>query len=211
MPFTPADVANVAFSKPPIGKRGYNEDEVDAFLDLLETELARLIKENNDLRYQVEHLEQRQRAAPVPTRPDVVPVEPPGPVMAPVLLPSMVQQASSGGDHNVHAARVLGLAQVTVDQLTGEAKAEADAMVGEARAKAEQLLSDARVMADGLVNEARARAETMLICGGGERQTRGGPFSIFFFDLLRWCWGAPSSVLGSRLERSSTAQRPSGP
>ena len=33
MPLTPADVHNVAFSKPPIGKRGYNEDEVDAFLD----------------------------------------------------------------------------------------------------------------------------------------------------------------------------------
>jgi DivIVA domain-containing protein len=68
MPLTPADVANVAFSKPPIGKRGYNEDEVDAFLDLLETELARLIEENNDLRHQVEHLEQQQRAAPAPTR-----------------------------------------------------------------------------------------------------------------------------------------------
>ena len=35
MPLTPADVHNVAFSKPPIGKRGYNEDEVDAFLDLV--------------------------------------------------------------------------------------------------------------------------------------------------------------------------------
>ena len=162
MPLTPADVANVAFSKPPIGKRGYNEDEVDAFLDLLETALARLIEENNDLRHQVEDLEQQQRAAPVPTGPDVVPVEPPGPVMDPVPWPSMVQQASPGGDHNVHAARVLGLAQVMADQLTGEAKAEADAMVGEARTKAEQLLSDARVMADGLVNEARTRAETML-------------------------------------------------
>jgi DivIVA domain-containing protein len=30
---TPDDIHNVAFSKPPIGKRGYNEDEVDAFLD----------------------------------------------------------------------------------------------------------------------------------------------------------------------------------
>ena len=36
MPLTPADVHNVAFSKPPIGKRGYNEDEVDQFLDLVE-------------------------------------------------------------------------------------------------------------------------------------------------------------------------------
>src|SRR5919205_1209506 len=59
MPLTPADVHNVAFSKPPIGKRGYNEDEVDAFLDLVEAELARLIEENDDLREQVAQLEQR--------------------------------------------------------------------------------------------------------------------------------------------------------
>ena len=64
MSLTPADVHNVAFSKPPIGKRGYNEDEVDAFLDLVEAELARLIEDNNDLRNQVEQLDQQLRAAP---------------------------------------------------------------------------------------------------------------------------------------------------
>ena len=61
MPFIPADVHNVAFSKPPIGKRGYNEDEVDAFLDLVEAELARLIEDNNDLRNQVQQLDQQLR------------------------------------------------------------------------------------------------------------------------------------------------------
>ena len=50
MPLTPADVHNVVFKKPPIGKRGYDEDEVDAFLDEVERELARLIEENNELR-----------------------------------------------------------------------------------------------------------------------------------------------------------------
>src|SRR5215467_10013070 len=50
MPLTPADVHNVAFKKPPIGKRGYDEDEVDAFLDEVERELARLIEDNNELR-----------------------------------------------------------------------------------------------------------------------------------------------------------------
>src|SRR3954464_15709404 len=54
MPLTPADVHNVAFKKPPIGKRGYDEEEVDAFLDEVERELARLIEENNDLKAQVE-------------------------------------------------------------------------------------------------------------------------------------------------------------
>ena len=36
---TPEQVRGVAFHKPPLGKRGYNEDEVDAFLDLVESEL----------------------------------------------------------------------------------------------------------------------------------------------------------------------------
>ncbi|NNG37197.1 DivIVA domain-containing protein [Nakamurella aerolata] len=49
MRLTPADVHNVAFKKPSIGKRGYDEDEVDAFLDLVEAELSRLIEENNEL------------------------------------------------------------------------------------------------------------------------------------------------------------------
>jgi DivIVA domain-containing protein len=36
---TPEQVRNVAFSKPPIGKRGYNEDEVDALLARVEEAL----------------------------------------------------------------------------------------------------------------------------------------------------------------------------
>ena len=63
MPLTPADVHNVAFSKPPIGKRGYNEDEVDAFLDLVENELTRLIEENADLRQRVADMDQEVASA----------------------------------------------------------------------------------------------------------------------------------------------------
>ncbi|MBV9059883.1 MAG: DivIVA domain-containing protein [Pseudonocardiales bacterium] len=160
MPLTPADVANVAFSKPPIGKRGYHEDEVDAFLDLLEAELAGLIEENNDLRNHIEQLDAQQRATPVDTGPHLFPVEPPRPVMAP--SPPPMEQSSPAGDHNAHAAKVLGLAQAMADQLAGEARAEADAMVGDAHTRAEQVLFDARVKAEGLVNEATTRAETML-------------------------------------------------
>jgi DivIVA domain-containing protein len=161
MPLTPADVHNVAFSKPPLGKRGYHEDEVDAFLDLVGAELARLIEENSDLRNQVKQLDQQQRTAPVDTGPNLRPVEPPRPVTA-LMSPPMKQQTSTGGDHNVHAAKVLGLAQQMADRLTGEAKAEADTMLSEARTKSEQLLSEARTKADGMVHEARTRAETML-------------------------------------------------
>ena len=54
MQLTPADVHNVAFSKPPIGKRGYNEDEVDQFLDLVEDTLSELLDENSELKSAVE-------------------------------------------------------------------------------------------------------------------------------------------------------------
>ncbi|MGH3534781.1 MAG: DivIVA-like cell division protein Wag31 [Pseudonocardiaceae bacterium] len=160
MPLMPADVHNVAFSKPPLGKRGYHEDEVDAFLDLVEAELARLIDENNDLRDQVEHLD-APPAASIDTGSHLRPLASPQPVPAPVP-PLMTDQTSSGGDPHVHAAKVLGLAQEMADRLTGEAKAEADGMLREARTKAEQLLSEARTKADGMVNEARTRAEIML-------------------------------------------------
>jgi DivIVA domain-containing protein len=170
MSLTPADVHNVAFSKPPIGKRGYNEDEVDAFLDLVEVELSRLIEENNDLRAQVEQLdaqlesaradiEEARSVAPAPQR-----VEEPR-RLTPVPPPSALEQTSpgsSGGDHHVQAAKVLGLAQEMADRLTGEAKAESDGMLAEARTKSEQLLSEARAKSDTMINEARTRAETML-------------------------------------------------
>ena len=63
MPLTPADVHNVAFSKPPIGKRGYNEDEVDAFLDLVETEKR---QGRRVPREQVSGFEPTEAAAPAP-------------------------------------------------------------------------------------------------------------------------------------------------
>ena len=168
MPLTPGDVHSVAFSKPPLGKRGYHEDEVDAFLDLVEIEMARLIQENNDLRNKIEQLNQQQRAAPVDTGPDLRPLGPPQSVMAPAP-PPMRELSSPGGDHNIQAAKVLGLAQEMAERLTGEAKAEADGMLSDVRTKSEQLLSQARANADGMVNEARTRAESLLT----DARTRG--------------------------------------
>jgi DivIVA domain-containing protein len=187
MPLTPADVHNVAFSKPPIGKRGYNEDEVDAFLDLVEAELARLIEENEDLREQVSQLEQRLGNAqadlddarsrppaglgnqPVPATQQLQRQPEPPPMQRSMDGPRGMggpmtddYRGDLGGDHHVQAAKVLGLAQEMADRLTSEAKSEADAMLSDARHKSEQLLSDARAKSDGLVNDARSRAETML-------------------------------------------------
>src|SRR5207249_4814385 len=136
---TPADVHNVAFSKPPIGKRGYNEDEVDAFLDLVENELTRLIEENSDLRQRVNELDQElasaradasagaQATQGIPLyepEPEPVKPPPPQPVPQPAAIPIDEDQA-------IKAARVLSLAQDTADRLTTTAKAESEKLMAD--------------------------------------------------------------------------------
>src|SRR3982074_2185765 len=141
MTLIPADVHNVAFSKPPIGKRGYNEDEVDAFLDLVENELTRLIEENADLRQRVAELDQELASAGAgggavqPTQ--TIPVYEPEP--EPVAAPQPVYEAppqpaaAVSEESHIKAAKVLSLAQDTADRLTGTPKAGSDKILAHAR------------------------------------------------------------------------------
>lgn len=178
MPLTPADVHNVAFSKPPIGKRGYNEDEVDAFLDLVEGELTRLVEENADLRQRVNELDQElaaaragggvQAATVVPVVPAYEPA--PEPVAPPPPARPVPQEVSEA--QALKAARVLSLAQDTADRLTGTAKAESDKLMADARANADQILSEARNTAETTVAEARQRADSLLADAQSRSETQ---------------------------------------
>ncbi len=47
-----SDVRNVSFRKPPLGRRGYDEEEVDAFLDEVEKTITALTDEIAALRGQ---------------------------------------------------------------------------------------------------------------------------------------------------------------
>lgn len=171
MPLTPADVHNVAFSKPPIGKRGYNEDEVDAFLDLVETELTRLIEENADLRQRVSELDQDLAAARAGGGGRAVPSIPayePAPEPAAPAQPAAAAAEVTPEEQHLKAARVLSLAQDTADRLTGTARAESEKLLADARANADQILTEARQTAETTVTEARQRADAML----ADAQTR---------------------------------------
>ncbi len=170
MPLTPADVHNVAFSKPPIGKRGYNEDEVDAFLDLVENELTRLIEENADLRQRVAELDQElasggsggaQSTQSIPHY-EPTPTPPPAPEPTPQPVYEAAPTSSGTEEQAMKAARVLSLAQDTADRLTDNAKAESDKLLADARAQADALVSEARQTAETTVAEARQRADAML-------------------------------------------------
>ncbi len=168
MPLTPEDVSNKRFT-PVRLREGYDMGEVDQFLDEVEAELARLTRENEDLRSKLSAAQQgggsaRRRPGPgegsragrrLPSRRRLrhrlrraaAPTE--------TIKVTTVAEASSA------AARLLEIATRNADELVGEAKDEADKIVGEARTKAERLESESKVKADRLESDARTRSQML--------------------------------------------------
>jgi DivIVA domain-containing protein len=184
MPLTPADVHNVAFSKPPIGKRGYNEDEVDAFLDLVEAELGRLLEENNDLREQVEQLEQqlssahadlddaRSKAAQAPSQ-QSGPSQPPAPATTMVQPPQQrpVEDAPRTVQQPMPVAQPVQQQQSIVPPPFGaepspmgggDHHVQAAKVLGLAQEMADRLTAEAKSEADGMLSDARTKSEQLL-------------------------------------------------
>jgi DivIVA domain-containing protein len=118
MPLTPEDVQNKRFTHTRL-KSGYDEDEVDSFLDEVEAELRRLVAENTSL---------RAAAAAAP------------PAAAAVAAPAAPARAE---DPNETALRTLTLAQRTAEEAIAQAKAEAEQVVTAARAHASTIERDA--------------------------------------------------------------------
>ena len=179
MPLTPADVHNVAFKKPPIGKRGYDEEEVDAFLDEVERELARLIEENNELRAQAGGGRVGAPAAggdprlaselsDVKTQLDRAQREKAAAEQAARQMQAELEQVraqgggAGGGDGEQQALRVLMMAQRTADDHVSDARREADKVLTEARTKADELTRDARQKAEALERDARTRHQEAM-------------------------------------------------
>ena len=151
MPLTPADVHNVAFSKPPIGKRGYNEDEVDAFLDLVETELARLIEENADLRQRVGELDAEL-----------------GSERGGVVQPTQAIPVYHPETPRAEADKLVSDAQASAEQIVSEARQIAETTVSDARQRADAMLADAQTRSENQLRQAQEKAE--FLQGDAERK-----------------------------------------
>ena len=123
MPLTPEDVQKKQFSTVRF-KEGYDEEEVDAFLDEVEAELRRLIAENASL----------GRAAQAGPAMPAAPEAPAAPAAAP----------PPAEDPNETALRTLLLAQRTADEAIAQAKAEAEQVVAQAKVRAGSIESDAQ-------------------------------------------------------------------
>src|SRR6266487_4224410 len=164
MPLTPADVRNKQFSTTRL-RPGYDEEEVDAFLDEVEAELDRLIQENEELRAKLaEVLRGGKMAAPLNSphmeSPELMPSEPHRAEQERRPEP-MAMRKSSAEDNMDTAARVLALAQQTADQAIADARREADETLSRARREADDLLTKARRQSEQITSDARARAESL--------------------------------------------------
>ena len=141
MPLTPQEVAGKVFG-PTRMRRGYDEHEVDAFLDEVEAELTRLTTENEQLRKDLEKSsgvastasESGSLSVPAEVASVEALVAPPVPAIAPVEEAPVEQRVT----------RMIVLAQQTADAALREAQGEADRTRGTARAEAERMLAEAR-------------------------------------------------------------------
>jgi len=165
MPLTPADVRNKQFSTTRL-RPGYDEEEVDAFLDEVEVELDRLIQENEELRAKLAECLRGGKSAVSALSSPLAEPEPemlaPEPMMPePERRPEPARMGMPAEDNMDTAARVLALAQQTADQAIADARREADETMGRARREADDVLTKARRQAEQITGDARARAEAL--------------------------------------------------
>jgi DivIVA domain-containing protein len=156
MALTPEDVVNKRFQATKF-REGYDQDEVDDFLDEVVNELRRLTEENDELRGKLSSCERRvgelsrasvaRESAPEP--------EPPAPAPAPVAamppmpqmqmadsLPAQAQLAAVGQGPEA-AAGMLALAQKLHDEYVRNGEQARDHIIGEAREIANRLTREA--------------------------------------------------------------------
>ena len=167
MPLTPEDVSNKRFT-PVRLREGYDMGEVDQFLDEVESELARLTKENEDLRSKLSAAQTAGASSSGPSSFAAArtPEPEPEPVAAPVAAAPVAPPVQTARVHNVAeasnaAARLLEIATRNADELVEDAKNEADRIVGAARTKAERVESEAKTKSDRMEADARQRSQML--------------------------------------------------
>lgn len=160
MPLTPEEVQNKEFTTVRL-REGYDMQEVDDFLDEVETELSRLYRENDELREKLGAVTRGGSAAGSAAPVVEAPVEPVREAPTPPPSAGFAPGGGGGAQPSDAAAKVLALAQKTADELVADAKSEAERLLSDARSRSEQMDSETRAKTSKLEAEARQRAESI--------------------------------------------------
>ncbi len=158
MALTPEDVVNKRF-QPTKFREGYDQDEVDDFLDEVVVELRRLNGENEELRQRLAAADNgapQAAAAPSFVTPEPVAAPVAAPVVAPVVAPAPapVSSASAEAEEQASTTNLLQLARRLHEEHVREGAEKRDALIAEGHATA------ARVVAE---SEAKQRAQLGIL------------------------------------------------
>lgn len=141
---TADDVLNKKF-QPTKFREGYDQDEVDEFLDQIVEAMRDLENENAELKAKLDAANARvaelSEGAPVVTATPVSPVAPIAPVVESPIVDTPKIEPS--GNNAESAAAMLEMAQRLHDEYVAKGKAERERIVTEARATGEQLTREA--------------------------------------------------------------------
>lgn len=149
MALTPEDVVNKRF-QPTKFREGYDQDEVDDFLDEIVVELRRLNQENDDLRRKLAEATSNSSqnvATPAPvaarTQTEEVREEKPQ-APEPVAEERRPAPAPEAGNAAESAAGVLAMAQKLHDEYVNAGVEQRDKIIAEAQIEASSLVNDAQ-------------------------------------------------------------------
>jgi DivIVA domain-containing protein len=159
MPLTPQDVSNKRFT-PVRLREGYDMSEVDAFLDEVEAELARLTRENDEFRRKLATAQNGGGATAV-SEPTQRKPEPSQRASEQAVPATETPKVTTVADASSAAARLLEIATRNADELVTEARSQADKVIGEARTNAERLEAEAKSKADRMEEDARTRSQML--------------------------------------------------
>ena len=140
---TPEDLQAVTFPATRLGRRGYEEEPVRAFLRAVHTELTQLTCERTSLWQEVQRLRRRILAGDDPADP----------------------RAVLFGEHDahVHAVQILSTAQATADRYVADAQAYSSKVTQEARHRRDQVLAQAQAHSQMILDDAHAAARDAAV------------------------------------------------
>ncbi|MEV6493657.1 DivIVA domain-containing protein [Actinoplanes sp. NPDC051633] len=184
MPLTPADIHHAEFGKASLGRRGYDEEQVDALLDAVSQEMTELLDEKELLQRQAGRADEfAGRAQPGDTRPTDAQLAELAALRAELdrarheceqaeqnarqlqrrlgearraaAAPAAPAEAASNDNPGV----VMAMAQQTADDHMHEARRQSHAMAAEAREQSDRVTREAMDKVRDIEQETRRRQQ----------------------------------------------------
>jgi len=154
---TTEDVLNKKFQYVKF-REGYDQDEVDEFLDEVVSTIYSLQMENQDLK---EKLEAAERRVAELSNSDFTPAETPAPVAAPAVETPAPAAALTGPQDAESATSMLALAQRVHDEYVRDGEEQSAKIIAEANAERDKIIADAQKQKDSLLNQLEQERELL--------------------------------------------------